>query len=179
MKKMQKNKRIINMLLCIVLCIIFIVSCNDKHEGTIITPDAPPKEDLISNILTNCDTIAYNALLFYYPDDFTILPMAIHMAEHQEYGKAYSDLFYTFYSVFNDNSVPIDSITQNHMLFYLEKGIELKDTDCVWIMSKLYMTGTFVEKDTILAKKYLMIVFSQNDIESLYWPLLKNGTKNM
>lgn len=165
----------IDKILGLVLILILMASCNSsEYKGSIITPDAPPKEELISIVLTSNDIDAYNSLLFYYPDDLAILPMAVYMAEKQGYGKAYSDLFHTLYSVFNDNSVSIDSITQKHMMYYLRRGIELKDTDCVWIMSGLYMTGTFVERDTIKAKENLMKIFSLKDINRFYWPLLKN-----
>lgn len=158
----------------IILISTLMTSCNNNEsKETIITPDAPPKEDLISVVLAKNDIDAYNMLLFYYPDDLSILPIAVHMAKNSKYGKAYYDLFQTIYSIFNESSVPIDSATQKYMMYYLEKGIELKDSDCVWAMSKLYMIGTFVEEDTIKAKKNLMKVFSSNDIDSLYWQLLK------
>lgn len=103
--------------------------------------------------------------------------MAVYMAEHQQYGTAYYDIYSSIYSVFEENSIPIDSMTQQYLLYYLKKGVEVKDHSCVRTMSELYLTGEFVEKDTVKAKKYLMLIYSQDDVENLYWPHLKKNVK--
>jgi hypothetical protein len=59
------------------------------------------------------------------------------------------------------------------MLYYLQKGVEQKDTDCIWIMSKVYWNGWGIRKDTVKAKELLMQIVPSDDFEKMYWPYLK------
>ena len=164
-------------ILCLLLSMVLLTSCkntsDEKNEGIVITPEAPSKEELIADVLSLGDIDSYNSLLFYYPDDINVLPLSVYMAEYQKYGHAYFNLFYTFYSAFNETRVSLDSATQGLMLYYLEKGVELKDTDCVWMMSKLYTDGTIVVRDTSKAKDLLLLVYPSDVVETYYWPYIK------
>ena len=178
-KNTKENMQMINKILCAVLLLALFISCTDTptknnvSDGIVITPDVPPKEELIDDILTYGNIDSYNSLVFYYPNDIDVLPMAVYMAEHYGYGKAYSDLFCTCYSTFKENSISIDSATQKYMLYYLQKGVEQKDTDCIWIMSKVYWNGWGIRKDTVKAKELLMQIVPSDDFEKMYWPYLK------
>ena len=157
----------------LLLFMVFVISCNNSNDGVNIVKNVPLKEDLINDIITEGNVDSYNALLFHYYNDISIIPMAIHMSERYDYGKACSDLFYTMYSAFDGSTSSVDSMTRNYLLYYLRKGIELKDTTSAWIMSRLYVSGLLIEKDTNMAKQCLMSVFSSKDVDTLYWPYLK------
>lgn len=169
----MNNKKLI----AIIVCVLFSVSCNNKTTNNkAMSSDSHLKESLIRDVFTEGSFTAYNSFLFNYPDDICIIPLAVTMAEQHDYGKACSDLFYTMYSSFNNDSKYIDSATQKYLLSYLYKGVELNDTDCVWIMCKLFLTGTFVEKDTVVAKQYLNKIYPSTEVEALYWPYIKKHT---
>lgn len=157
----------------IIGCVILLVSCNNNVDNLEKNRTTPLKSELINDIVLNGNINSYNSLLFYYPDEIDVVSTAVCMVEQYGYRRACSDIFYAFYSAFNDNAIAIDSTTQKYLLYYINKGIELMDTDCVWIMCRMYLTGTFVEKDTSIAKNYLMRIYQTNDVESWYWPYIK------
>jgi hypothetical protein len=159
------------------LLVILSISCTNKNDDIDTSKNVPIKEDLIHGIVNEGNIDSYNALLFHYHTDISILPMAIYMSEQYNYGKACSDLFYLLYTDYDENTIQVDSMTREYMLYYLEKGINLNDTNSAWIMSKLYLTGTFVKKDSIMSKKTLMQVFSPDDVEKLYWPYILRHPK--
>lgn len=166
---------IIDKKMIFMVLMIFMVSCSNNDY-----PEAPPKKDLISNILEYGDIYSYNQLMFYYyRDGLNNFPLAVHMVENYGYKRACYDIFDMFYDTFKNEFIEIDTVTQNLLIYYLEKGISLGDTDCAWIMSHLYMDGLYVEKDTIKAKKCLMQVFTPIGVDTLFWPIVKKRTGQM
>lgn len=155
------------------ICVVLLVSCRNKVDDDLTPSNNLSKAELIKNVNTEGNIDSYNSFLFNYPDDIGIIPLSVNMVEKYSYGKACSSLFYTMYSAFSCTSVEMDSIMGESMLYYLNKGVELKDTDCVWIICKLYLTGTLVERDTSAAKRYLSQIYSSDEIDTLYWPYLK------
>ena len=155
------------------MCVVLSMSCNNNEDSETTPSNDLSKKELIKSIATEGNTDSYNSFLFNYPSDISIIPLSVNMVEQYGYGKACSSLFYTMYSAFKSTSIEIDSIMQKTMLYYLNKGVELKDTDCVWIFCRLYLTGTFVERDTSVAKRYLTQIYSSGEIDTLYWPYLK------
>ena len=162
-----------NIIVYVFFFILFLVSC-EKNKMYV-----PPREMLIKTVVES-DNVeecvdAYNSFLFHYYDE-AVLPLSVHMIEKYGYGEACNHMYGKILRDFKNPSVSIDSATQKYMLYYLKKGIELKDTASVWIMCRLCMSGTFVEKDTIMAKKLLLDFFSAEKVESLFWPYLKRHT---
>ena len=164
----------INIIVDVFLCMLFLVSC-EKNKKYV-----PPREMLIKTVIESDDieecVDAYNSFLFHY-DDEAALPLSVHMIEKYGYGEACMNMFEMILDYFKNPSVSVDSATQEYMLYYLKKGIALKDTTCAWVMCKLCMSGTFVEKDTIMAKKLLLDFFPAEKVESVMWPYLKGHTK--
>ncbi len=167
---MSMNKKKI---MIVFFCVILSASCNNRTNNKTLPLDNHLKENLISDVFTEGSIDAYNSFLFNYPDDIRIVSLSVTMAEQHGYGKACSDFFYTMYSSFNHDPINIDSATQKYLLSYLYKGVDLNDTDCVWIICKLFLTGTFVEKDTSVAKQYLTKIYPSTEVETLYWPYIK------
>lgn len=155
------------------ICAVLFVSCKNKADNVSTPLNNLSKKELIKSVNTEGSIDSYNSFLFNYPDDISIIPLSVNMIEQYGYGKACSNLFYTMYSAFSRTSIEMDSIIGKSMLYYLNKGVELKDTDCVWIICRLYLTGTFVERDTSAAKRYLRQIYSSDEIDTLYWPYLK------
>ena len=171
---MKKNILLIEKItMSFFVCIVLSVSCTNKADNETTSLYNISKKELIKSINTEGSIDSYNSFLFNYPDDISIIPLSVNMVEQYGYGKACSSLFYTMYSAFSSTSIEMDSIMKKNMLYYLNKGIELKDTDCVWIICRLYLTGTFVERDTTAAKRYLTQIYSSGEIDTLYWPYLK------
>lgn len=169
---MKKNMKIID--IAIGLFVILATSCDKK---TTITPDALSKEWYVSQMLEsndrNASIYAYNEYCFYYPNDIDIIPFSLYMANQYNYGLACFKIFYEINSVFERELITIDSATQEFILYYLKKGVDLNDTDCMFQMSTLYTSGTFVEKDTVMAKKYLLRICRSDKVYNILWSEMK------
>jgi len=152
---------------------ILIISCNKE---TSITPEALPKECYISDILASDDIDAsiwaYNRFSFYYDNDIDFIPLTIYMIEQKHYGHACSYMYETILNRLEEYSITPDSITQEYLLYYLKKGIEMNDTACADYMAYLYMKGEWVDQDTIMAKNYIMSFYPPEDAKRM-WKLLK------
>ena len=157
----------------LVMSVVFLLSC--ENTSTKIIPEI--KEDqqrgwLISDIIKEGDVESYNSFIFNYYNDIQCIPLSIYMIEQYNYGPACYQLYSYFSNFFEENSLSMDSVTKEYMLYYLRKGVELEDTNCIWVMSRLYLSGKYVEKDTVLAKKNLMRIFIKDDVDSFIWPYL-------
>ena len=167
------NMKISNKKIGFLIFTILLISC---HRGIPITPEANPKEWYIEGIFASNDTSwsihEYNQFCFYYDNDIDFIPLTIYMIEQKHYGHACSYMYETILNRLEEYSITPDSITQEYLLYYLKKGIEMNDTACADYMAYLYMKGEWVDQDTIMAKNYIMSFYPPEDAKRM-WKLLK------
>ena len=155
---------------------LLIVSC---HRGIPITPEAEPKEWYIEGIFDSryaeTSIHAYNQFDFYYGEDIDFIPLSIYMIDQKHYGKACEYMYSTISNRFKQYSISPDSVTKEYLIYYLKKGIELKDTDCAVDLAFLYMEGEWVNQDTNMAKNYIMSFYPPEKAKFM-WKWLKRRT---
>ncbi len=167
------SKKIIGFLVLMALTI----SCDN---GMItITPEANPKEWYISSIFDSSyaetSIHEYNQFIFYYDEDIDVIPLSIYMIDQKHYGRACEYMYTTISNRFKRYSITPDSVTKEYLIYYLKKGVEMNDTDCAASLAYLYMEGEWVERDSVIAKNYMMSFYPKEDAER-NWKLLKRIT---
>ena len=130
---------------------------------------APPKDELQHDVLAYGDTNAYNQLRHYY-FDADLLPYSVFMADRYQYREAFSMIYNIMDYYFAVNDIDFDSSTCQYVLYYLHKGVELKNESCAIALCDAYLRGKMVEVDTSKAKECLLQVFPEEKVENLYWP---------
>ena len=160
----------------LIVSIVFFLSCENTNKDSVQKQkEEQERELLISDIIKEGNIESYNSFIFNYHDDIKCIPLSIYMIEKYNYGHACYQMFSYFCNLFEYDSLILDSASKEYLLYYLKKGVDLEDTTCIWAMSNLYISGIYVEKDTVLAKKYIMRIFSKDDVDSFVWPYLKRN----
>lgn len=161
----------------LILCMVLMISCNNNEQCG--TSEARPKEWYISDILTSKDIDvsirAYDEFCFYYPNDIDFIPLTIHMINQKHYSRACNYMYGKITNICEKYSISLDSMSQEYVLYYLKKGIEMKDIDCATNMAFLYMKGELVDKDTVMAKNYIMNFYPPEEAKRT-WEHIKRKT---
>ena len=97
------------------------------------------------------------------------------MIDQKHYGKACEYMYSTISNRFKQYSITPDSVTKEYLIYYLKKGIDLKDTGCAVALAFLYMEGEWVNQDTIMAKNYIMNFYPPKEAKRV-WKLIKRRT---
>lgn len=182
-RKMTKSRKVIFSLIIILatVCTFFIGKYYENHKNDnmrsmndlgISIPETRHKA------IVNGDTKAYHDLQIIYLDyakeDF--LPIALDMANRQNYPQAYYDVYYTLFMMEYLNE-ETDAITEWEMwnprmsrfaLEYLLIGAKLKDEQSIETIETYYLKN----------KRLSKILYQHNDLIDKYSNILKSIEKN-
>ena len=182
-RKMTKSRKVIFSLIIILatVCTFFIGKYYENHKNDnmrsmndlgISIPETRHKA------IVNGDTKAYHDLQIIYLDyakeDF--LPIALDMANRQNYPQAYYDVYYTLFMMEYLNE-ETDAIIEWEMwnprmsrfaLEYLLIGAKLKDEQSIETIETYYLKN----------KRLSKILYQHNDLIDKYSNILKSIEKN-
>jgi len=125
---------------------------NIIHKDSLILLDINIPE-LENAVIEKGDTLAYQRLVTYYISSEKLLPISIIMADKYDYPLAnfmvYSDLFNIVYPKKKDKT------TLDKAIKYLHRAAKQKEYNACIKLGFYYFKGEYIEKDTILGKKYI------------------------
>lgn len=101
------------------------------------------------------------------------LTYALYMANVYKYLLAYYDVYTLILDFYKYNKIEIDSVSLNLALDYLKRGAELNDWNCNVDLSYLYLTGKYLQRDTLKAKECLRRIYTNEDEFNKTWGYYK------
>lgn len=140
------------------LTILMISSCGEKKEVRTMNDPGVPLSDLEYSALHKGDTDAYHRLHIASMDydHVEFLPIAVTMAHKYNYTKAYYDVYFhslRYTADVDEGTMSLDScdsLTRRFALDHLQIAFERNDPEAIREMSRLYSSGKFLPRDTIL-----------------------------
>jgi len=143
----------------ITLFILFVsiitLSCTkkvDQKSEVITINNTRPINELKDLVLKKGDTIAYDELgtaFLNEKHEEEYLVYSLIMANKYKYKSAYYYVYDCLLLPFDRDKIEVDEKTKALALEYLLKGVELNEHQAMSALGDLYMTGTYVPKDTL------------------------------
>ena len=147
-----------------IVAICFLFSCNSKNKEISINETGFFINELEHKVKNNGNKIAYKLLATEYLDnnrESDLLPFSIYMVnEFNNYEFCY-DVFLGYYlkqNLINDNKYSLDKLNNNDLdsaIFYLKKGADLKDFQCMKRLGEYYLEGKYVIKNLEEGKRLI------------------------
>ena len=142
-----------------------------SQEDSIAIVDSEFAQTLRKEIVNNGSLDAYQKLSIYlmqFEIRKGLLPYSLVMSDKYHYPKAYFDVF----SIYVRDIYPKtkDKADLENGLKYLYKAIDLEESNALSTLGYMYLKGEYVEKDSVLAKKYFEKLGM--DFNSSHWKRL-------
>ena len=145
--------RSLSVLVLFMLCTISL-ECFSQKRSTFTMKGSPPWrpiKTLKKLVKEKGDIDAYDELSLAELPEGEFFLYALYMANKYNYPLAYYDVYYSLVEFCGEKNV--DENTLNLALYYLKKGAELEDWNCMRELSLLYLTGKYVPLDSVKGKE--------------------------